>query len=158
MKEEFIKILSIVSALGIAVAIIAYVISLFAPSAILDTISAVGFCLFILPMFGLIFALPAGLVADGEEFISFWGKVGLFSLFYLFLFPFITMLMVIATDAIFHFLPDIHEAMSSGADRLAVQEMRAEARSLSFIIGGIAYGAMILAGLIYRAFTKKAEA
>lgn len=155
MKEEFSKMLGIVSMVGLGVFIVTILINFLAPNTALDTIGAISFSVFLLPMFGLIFALPAGLVENGKEFVPFWGKVGLFSLFYLFLFPFVTMLMVTATDSIFHFLPNFRAAMASGADRLVVQEMRAEAGSLSFIIGGIAYGTMILAGLVWRVFKAK---
>jgi hypothetical protein len=164
MKEEFFKKLSIISLFGIGVFLIASLINFFAPSAALDIISAIGFCLFLLPMFSLTFALPAGLAIEGGEkeggeLVPFWGKVGLFSLFYLFLFPIVTVLMVITVDSIFHFLPNFYEAMALGADRLVVREIRAEAKSLSYIIGGITYGTMVLAGLIYRvAKAKKAEA
>lgn len=158
MKEEVLRKVALVPVVSLGIFIVTVVISLSAQNAALGIIGAVSFMIFLLPAFSCTFALPAGILLDIED-TPFWRKIRLYILSLAFVLPLTVMLMVITTDSIFHFLPNYYEAMTLGADLLVVQEMRAEAESLSYIIGGITYGTMILAGLIYRvAKAKKAEA
>lgn len=161
-KKNFAELLGLTAASLSIISIVAVIVSLTinllfykGTNQILDSIGVIGCLAFMMPFFMFQFAMPSGLLDRFGAEIPFWGKVT----FYLVIFPFANMWMLAAADAVFHFLPNFHEAMAQGASRLIVQAMREQATSQAWAIIGITYVSMISAGLLFRGiFGKKLKA
>lgn len=159
-KKNFSEALRLITALtsgtGVVLIVVAMMVNIFIfnySNQILDSISVIGALIFMLPFFMLQFAMPSGLL-DRFRFqtnIPFWCE----AMFYFMVFPFINMWMIAAADAMFHFLPNYHEAMVQGFSREIVQTMRHENAIQAWTIISITYGSLLFLGLITRGISKK---
>lgn len=149
--EKFLMSVIFASIAGFAAMIISLLVGVifFKESIALDIVGCIGGMISMFPFFSLQFFMPSGLLdrfGFEKKDIPFWGK----AMIYLLVFPFANMWMLSCADALFHFLPDYHAAMTLGFDKSIVQAMRHESASLAWTIMSVAYVALITLGLVTR--------
>lgn len=159
-KKNFSELLGLVAAsisiIGVTALIVSLTINILffkGQNQIWDSVGTFGALAFMLPFFVAQFLMPSGLLDRlglQTTDIPFWGK----AMFYLLVFPFANMWMLSATDAIFHFLPNFHEAMAQGNSRAIVTAMREQWFAQGWMIISATYASMIGAGLFFRGIFK----
>jgi hypothetical protein len=117
-------------------------------SELLNKLLLLGPVALMAPMVYLSFTLPAGMV---ENEPPMWGKILLYGI----AFPFAIFWMVVAADAIFHFLPSFREALRNGADISLAQNLRVQARQEMLTWTALIYASILTIAVFFRMSANK---
>lgn len=151
-KEKMFKVSSIISLCGLAGLLVSAIQVIITGGKMEFWIIAttISFLFFIAPLFISIIFHTAGLILDFSEMsrkVERWINI----IFYVVVFPLLTIWFVGALDTLFNWFPNYQEAIYAGKS-MEVVEVLYKAHNLQlYTTVMISYGAMIVAGLIIRA-------